>query len=37
VLPKEMTEAFWIRGGVGTGRGKYTNYRRFSTAARLVP
>ena len=37
VVPKQMKETFWIRGGIGTGDGKYSNYRRFSTAARLVP
>lgn len=37
IVPKEMIESFWIRGGTGHGHGKYSNYRRFSTAARLVP
>jgi hypothetical protein len=37
VVPREMAENFWIRGGVGLGKGRYSNYRRFNTAARLVP
>jgi hypothetical protein len=37
LVPKEMAENFWIRGGMGFGKGRYSNYRRFSTAARLMP
>ena len=37
LVPKELVENFWIRGGVGYGRGRYTNYRKFTTAARMVP
>jgi hypothetical protein len=37
LVPKELAESFWIRAGVGYGNGKYSNYRRFTTAARLVP
>jgi hypothetical protein len=36
LVPKEMRETFWIPGGVGHGRGRYTNYRKFTTAARIV-
>jgi hypothetical protein len=36
IVPKELVETFWIRGGRGHGHGKYSNYRRFSTAARLI-
>jgi hypothetical protein len=36
LVPKELVENFWIRGGTGHGRGRYSNYRRFSTAARLI-
>jgi hypothetical protein len=36
LVPKELVENFWIRGGAGYGRGRYSNYRRFTTAARLV-
>lgn len=37
IVPKSMTELFWIRGGQGYGSGKYDNYRKFSTGARLIP
>jgi hypothetical protein len=36
LLPHELTETFWIRGGVGYGRGRYSNYRKFPTVARSV-
>jgi hypothetical protein len=36
IVPKEMSESFWIKNGVGYGSGRYSNYRRFSTAARLI-
>ena len=37
LVPQELSENFWIRGGIGLGRGRYRNFRKFSTAARLVP
>jgi hypothetical protein len=37
LVPDELTEYFWIRGGIGYGKGKYTNFRKFSTGARLIP
>jgi hypothetical protein len=37
LVPRELTEHFWIRGGIGQGRGRYSNYRRFATAARVMP
>jgi len=37
MVPKELSESFWIRRGTGYGKGKYSNFRRFGTDARLVP
>jgi len=37
VVPKEMVEDFWIPRGRGTGRAQYSNFRRFSTSARIIP
>ena len=37
LVPKELSENFWIRGGIGYGRGRYSNFRRFTTTARIVP
>lgn len=39
LVPFEMTETFFAGRGLpgGTGTAKYTNYRRFSTGARVVP
>ena len=37
MVPKMMSEAFYISGGRGNGRARYSNYRRFSTAARILP
>jgi hypothetical protein len=37
IVPKRMEESFWIPGGVGSGAGTYSNYRRFGTFARLIP
>ena len=37
LVPTAMTEHFLISGGTGEGRAKYSNYRRFSTGARIVP
>jgi hypothetical protein len=37
LVPKELVESFYIREGRGSGRGSYSNYRRFSTSSRVVP
>jgi hypothetical protein len=38
LVPSEMREVFFVsRFGEGTGTAKYSNYRRFSTSARVVP
>lgn len=37
LVPKELVESFWIRGGIGTGRGRYSNFRKFATSARVIP
>ncbi|MEW6322699.1 MAG: hypothetical protein AB1635_16630 [Acidobacteriota bacterium] len=37
VVPSRMTEEFYVPGGRGIGEARYTNYRRFTTGARLVP
>jgi hypothetical protein len=37
MVPKHMYEEFFVIGGRGTGAATYSNYRRFTTAARLVP
>jgi hypothetical protein len=37
LLPKLMTEEFFVAGGQGKGRAEYSNFRRFATAARLLP
>jgi hypothetical protein len=37
LVPKEMTEAFFVPGGRGEGRAKYSGYRRFTTTARILP
>lgn len=37
IVPRELVETFWVRGGTGSGRGRYSNYRKFSTAARVIP
>ena len=37
LVPKELVEGFWIRGGTGQGRGRYTNFRKFATAGRIIP
>ena len=36
LVPKEMSEEFWIPRGRGTGRARYSNFRRFTTSARIV-
>ncbi len=37
LVPKEMTEAFFVAGGRGEGRAKYSGFRRFTTTARVIP
>lgn len=37
LVPKEMSEDFFVPGGRGIGKAKYSNYRRFSTTSRIVP
>lgn len=37
IVPKEVEETFWIEGGIGRGRAQYSNYRKFTTAARIIP
>lgn len=37
VVPKEMFEEFYSTHGRGEGRARYSNYRRFTTAGRVVP
>ena len=37
LVPSELSENFWIRGGVGYGKGKYSNFRKFGTSARIIP
>ena len=37
LVPATLTEKFWIPRGRGTGRARYTNFRRFPAAGRLVP
>ncbi len=37
LVPKELVESFWIRGGIGTGRGRYSNFRKFATSAHVRP
>lgn len=37
VVPKEMTEEFFSARGRGQGRALYSNYKRFTTGARIVP
>lgn len=36
LVPIELQEEFWIARGRGSGRATYSNFRRFSTSARLV-
>jgi hypothetical protein len=31
MVPRQLSEQFWIRGGVGYGSGKYENFRKFGT------
>ena len=37
LVPKELVETFWIRRGVGTGRGRYSNYRKSAATAPMTP
>jgi hypothetical protein len=37
LVPVEMTEEFWIPRGRGTGRARYSNFRRFETTVRIIP
>jgi hypothetical protein len=37
LVPMSLTEQFWIPRGRGTGKARYTNFRRFSTTARIIP
>jgi hypothetical protein len=37
IVPKQLVEYFWVRGGTGHGRGRYANYRKFETAGRIIP
>lgn len=37
LVPREMQESFFVPRGRGTGRAVYSNYRRFSTAVRVLP
>lgn len=37
LVPKRMSEDFFVIGGRGVGHAKYSNFRRFSTAGRVVP
>ena len=37
MVPKEMQERFWIPGGMGEGRARYSNFRQFATSTRVIP
>jgi hypothetical protein len=37
MVPKEMQERFWIPGGIGEGRARYSNFQQFVTSVRIVP
>ena len=37
LVPISMNEEFWIPRGRGTGRARYSNFRRFETTGRLRP
>jgi hypothetical protein len=37
MVPKQMTERFFVAGGRGEGRATYSGYRRFTTTARIIP
>jgi hypothetical protein len=37
LVPKQMVEVFWMDRGRGEGRAEYSNFRQFTTSARIVP
>lgn len=37
MVPQEMQEYFWVPGGRGEGRARYSNFRQFGTSARILP
>jgi hypothetical protein len=37
LVPIEMREVFAAEPGLGQGRARYSNYRRFGTSARIIP
>lgn len=37
LVPRELNEDFYSRGGRAKGRARYSNFRRFTTSARIVP
>jgi hypothetical protein len=37
LVPTEMREVFAVESGLGQGRARYSNYRRFGTSARIIP
>jgi hypothetical protein len=37
LVPREMIEEYWVARGRGTGRARYSNFRRFATSARIIP
>ena len=36
MVPKEMWEVFWVPGGRGEGHARYSNFRQFTTAGKIV-
>jgi hypothetical protein len=36
LVPSLMDEVFPLSGGIGTGRARYSNFRRFQTSARII-
>ena len=34
IVPRELSESFWIRGGAGSGKGKYSNFRKLAPLVR---
>jgi hypothetical protein len=37
LVPEKMREVFHVPSGRGEGEAKYSNYRRFTTSARIIP
>jgi hypothetical protein len=37
MVPKELSENFWMPSGRGEGRARYSNFRQFATSARVIP